>query len=123
MCFTLLYGLEHMFHVVPAVRASGLPFLCLLNDQRTILGCHHLLALCPILALDPCWVVLAPLLVYHETLRAYEQVSLIVVAAVDTLASAVPTAADVELKLAEVGHLVVGVEWTQEHVKGCLLHV
>jgi hypothetical protein len=54
--------------------------------------------------------------VHHETLRAYEEVPLIVLAPVDTLSSAVPTAADVELELAVVGHLVVGVERTQEHI-------
>ena len=58
---------------------------------------------------------------HHETLRAYEEVPLIVLAPVDTLASAVPTAADVELELAVVGHLVVGVERTQEHVSRCCL--
>ena len=53
---------------------------------------------------------------HHETLRAYEEMALIVLAPVDTLASAVPTAADVELELSVVGHLVIGVERTQEHV-------
>lgn len=62
MCFTLLDGLEHMIHVVPAVGARGLPCLCLLNYQRPVLGGQHLLALCPVLALDPCWVVLTPIL-------------------------------------------------------------
>ena len=67
--------------------------------------------------------IILPLLVHHKTLRAYEEMRLIVFAPIDTLASAVPTAADVELELAVVGHLVVGVERTQEHVKRCLLHI
>ena len=59
--FTLLDGLEHMIYVVPAVGASRLPCLCLLDEQSHILGGLDLLDLCPVLALDPCWVVLAPI--------------------------------------------------------------
>lgn len=62
MRFALLNGLEHMIHVVPAIGASGLPCLSLLNDKRPILGGHDLITLCPVLGLDPCWVVLTPIL-------------------------------------------------------------
>lgn len=50
-----------------------------------------------------------------ERLRAYEHVTLVKVASVDALATAVPAPTDVKLQLAIVGHLVVGVEGAGEH--------
>ena len=41
--------------------------------------------------------------------------TLVEVAPIDTFATAVTTPADMELKLSEVWHLMIGIEWAQEH--------
>jgi len=116
MHFTILDGLEHVVDVVAAVSACWDSCLSFLNDESTVLSCHLLeLTFHAIYSRsNPSRVVLAPLLMHDETLRADENVSLIVVAPVDVLPAAVPTATDVKLQLAEVRHLVVRVERAQE---------